>query len=112
MNRKELELLAKEVYPERFEERLKETQEQIKQLKEPISQDKVTGDAPDRWSELTDRVEKAEALATDRLELLRRCKGWLENYLDYLDTDIPLLGEPNNTVASLIDELTKELGDD
>ena len=50
--------------------------------------------------------------ADSRKELLRRCKGWLESYLDYLDTDIPLLGEPNNSLDNLIKELEKEIGDD
>ena len=53
-----------------------------------------------------------EAIADSRLKLLRRTKGWLESYLDYLDTDIPLLGEPNNSLDNLIKELEKELGDD
>ena len=42
-------------------------------------------------------------------DLLRRAKPWLESYLEYLDTDIPLLGEPNSSVANLVDELAEEL---
>ena len=64
-----------------------------------------------RWRLVRQNL-RAEAEATRRKELLKRAKPWLESYLDYLDTDIPLLGEPNNTVAKLIDELAEELGDD
>ncbi|KKL20627.1 hypothetical protein LCGC14_2453610 [marine sediment metagenome] len=77
-NKKDQILLAKKIHPELFDEMSEEMQKQIKQLWEPISQDDA-GDAPDRWSKLTDRLEKAEALATDRLKLLRRCYLFLEH---------------------------------
>ncbi len=67
---------------------------------------------PDEWNWFRRHYAELEALTADRKKLLRRCKPWLENYLEYLDTDIPLLGEPNNTVANLIDELSKELGNE
>ena len=72
-NKKDLILLAKEIHPEEFKEMQEQMQEQIEQLKEPISQDDA-GDAPDRWSKLTDRVEKAEALAARRLKSLNAWK--------------------------------------
>ena len=64
------------------------------------------------WEGETRSVADWMRTAADRKKLLRRCKPWLESYLEYLDTDIPLLGEPNNTVANLIDELSKELGNE
>ncbi len=87
-NKKDLILLAKEIHPEEFKEMQEQMQEQIEQLKEPISQDDA-GDAPDRWSKLTDRVEKAEALAARRLKSLNAWKAkakekrdWLILYID------------------------------
>ena len=44
MNKKDLILLAKEVYPELFGKKQKEIQEQIMQLMEPISCDEPDGD--------------------------------------------------------------------
>jgi len=79
MDKKDLILLAKEVYPELFNQTQKEIQEQIKQLMEPISYDEsdrnprmenemertdITNDAPDRWSKLQDK-------SNDRLKLLK-----------------------------------------
>ncbi len=100
MNEKELGLLAKEVYPEKFEERLKEMQEQINELKEPISQDKVTGDAPDRWSMLTDRLETYE-------KLLRRCYSFLEHAPEF-----PLRLVREYDIEELQHELAEALGDE
>lgn len=50
-----------------------------------------------------------KATATRRKKLLRRCKPWLDSYLAYLDTDIPITGEPNKSVSDLIIELAEEL---
>ena len=56
-------------------------------------------------------IKELKKESDKRLKLLRRSKDWLESYLEYFDSDIPLLGEPNKSVAKLIDELAEELGD-
>ena len=104
MDKKDLILLAKEVYPELFGQAEKEIEEQIKQLMEPISQDNA-GDAPDRWTKLVDRVEKAEILDADRLKLLRRCFSFLEHAPEF---PMHLLAD----AEELQHELAEVLGDD
>ncbi|KKK90216.1 hypothetical protein LCGC14_2725330 [marine sediment metagenome] len=57
----------------------------------------------------SEMLESLQAESARRLALLKRAEPWLKSYLEYLDTDMPLLGEPNATVANLVDELAEEL---
>ena len=49
-----------------------------------------------------------ELVAAERLDLLRRCRDYLNDWLHWLETNT---AKDNDDLIQLIDELAKELGD-
>ena len=70
MNKKDLILLAKEVYPELFGKKQKEIQEQIMQLMEPISCDEPDGDPKVDIEAIVNKLNQQNAALVEALKAL------------------------------------------
>ena len=104
MNRKQLILEAKEMYPELFGEMQEEIQETIKELVQPIEGgDKAHTTHEKIAAKLEQDLKQAEALAAKRKELLMRMSELFD----------PISHEPGECEdCDLMREVMKELGDE